>query len=762
MNKKALTMRALNASMLVVVLAVTGCHRDPYKQKLKYLDSGKRYMSEGKYKEAAIQFSNALKIDHNFAEAHHQLGMTYLKMGSVMPGYSELRRAVAIAPDNAKARIDLGNLLVAGKQFDGAEEQAKAVLAAKPNDADAYALLSTVAAMRGDKPEALKQIQHAMELDPNHASYHTQLGMLQEGDAATSGQGEDQLRKAVALDNKNATAHLALAASLAQKGDNAGAANEAKAAVAADPKSVLARATLAQIYEKSGNATAAEATLRQAAEDLADAPGGDGGMLQSYYLHNRQIDRGAQVFGELSRKHSKSIPLKLTYTRFLLAKRDLPGARAQLAEMLKVDPNQPDVAVLNGMLLLNDGKTDEALDALQKASRNSPDNAGLQVWVGRAAMQKGDLSTAQKSFQEAARLSPSSVDARDGLAQIAMQRRDASLLSQLAEAGIKASPQNAVGYLWRGMAEGMQKQPDRAETDFREAIKLDPKNVAAFIELGQLKLEQGKYAEARPLLEEALSTAPGSARATGLLAASYAAEKQPQKAIAMLQGQISKVPQSGPMYTQLSELQMQTGDVAGALASAEKAVQYSPSEKPAVFAYTRAEIAHGDVGKAVTAWQQWLSKHPGDAQALAMLGTLQQQQGDKDAAIGSYKKALSIQPEQPIAANNLAYLMVDGGQNTDVALSLAQTARRLMPNSPSTADTLAWVYYAKGTYSSARSLLEEAAKQAPEDAAIQYHLGMTYMKLSDRTNAELHLKKAVALSPDSQTGKDAQKALSQG
>ncbi len=215
------------------------------------------------------------------------------------------------------------------------------------------------------------------------------------------------------------------------------------------------------------------------------------------------------------------------------------------------------------------------------------------------------------------------------------------------------------------------------------------------------------------------------------------------------------------MYVELSEIQMQTGDREGALASAQKAVQLIPGNGGAVMAYSRAAIAHGDGQKAIDAWQNYLKLRPSDAQGFAVLGSLQQSRGDNDSAIASYKKALTIQPEQPIAANNLAYLMVEGGQNTDVALNYAQMARRELPNAPSTADTLAWVYYAKGTYSSARDLLEEAAKSAPEDASIQYHLGMTYQKLSDQTNAAVHLKKAISLSPDSAVAKDAQKALGQ-
>ena len=190
-------------------------------------------------------------------------------------------------------------------------------------------------------------------------------------------------------------------------------------------------------------------------------------------------------------------------------------------------------------------------------------------------------------------------------------------------------------------------------------------------------------------------------------------------------------------------------------------MQLNAQDNGAVMAYSRAEIAQGDTGKAVAVWQQWLAGHPNDAQANTILGSLEQTQGDRDKAMVYYKDALKAQPDQPVAQNNLAYLMVESGQNLDVALSLAQNAHRTMPNAPSTADTLAWVYYQKGTYASARDLLEDAIKAAPDDPSIQYHLGMTYRKLSDETNAVLHLKKAASLAPNSDVGKDAQKALDQ-
>src|ERR1700733_8453112 len=86
---------ALSQSLALLVVSLflgftVGCHRDPNVQKQKYLESGKRYVNEGKYKEAGIQFANALKVDHNYADPHYELAKMYLKTGSMQRAYAEL------------------------------------------------------------------------------------------------------------------------------------------------------------------------------------------------------------------------------------------------------------------------------------------------------------------------------------------------------------------------------------------------------------------------------------------------------------------------------------------------------------------------------------------------------------------------------------------------------------------------------------------------------------------------------------------------
>ncbi len=151
---------------------------------------------QGKYKEATIQFSNALRVDHNFAAAHYELAKAYVKSGSMMPAYTELMRTIDLQPGNVEARIDLGDMLVAGRQLDRAAQQAAAVLAVQPNNADAHALLSAIAANKGDRATALEEINKALAVNPNKATYHSALGLIQSSDPTTAAAAEGELHKA--------------------------------------------------------------------------------------------------------------------------------------------------------------------------------------------------------------------------------------------------------------------------------------------------------------------------------------------------------------------------------------------------------------------------------------------------------------------------------------------------------------------------------------------------------------------------------------
>ncbi len=742
----------------LAVVGLSGCKHDPNVQKKKYLESGKRYENEGKLREAAIQFSNALKVDRNYSAAHYELAKTYIQLGSMIAGYQELQRTVNLDPKNLQARLDLGNMLLAGGVPDRAKDQAKAVLSAQPNNADAYALLAHVAQKQGDHEQALALIQHALSIDPNRAAFHTSLGLLQASAPGGKEQGEQELQRAVSLNPKDPSAHLALAELQAKNGDMQGAQQQAEAGVQAAPENLQARAILAQLYVHNNNQAAAEQTLVQAVNEMPDKDQ-PASLLVNFYAQTRQLPHAESVFADLHKRHEKSIPIELEYTRLLLSDGKFDQAADLLKDLSKTNANNPQVQRLNADLLLHQGKTNDALQLLQKAVSNAPDDVHLRLLLAQTAAVAGKAGLVESNLRDAARLDPRNLDAARGLAVLAQNHGDTDQLSQLAEKMIAAHPEAPDGYIWRGSAEARQQELGQAEKDFQTALQKNPNNLIAMLDLGELRLQQKRIPEGTTLLEQVLARDPNQIQAMNSLVALDLQAKQQDKAVALIQAQIAKSPNNPALYTDLSALQLQLKDFGGAQASAQHALTLDKSYQPAIQVYSQAEVATGNTDGAIAIWQQWLSTHPDDPRANTLLGSLEETKGDITKASDYYKKALQLDSSQVVAANNLAFIMVENGENTDVALSYAQTARRSMPNSPGTADTLAWVYYHKGTYSLARDLLEDATKADPDDPAIHYHLGMTYSKLGDKVNAAIQLKKASDLSPGSQAGKQAADAL---
>jgi cellulose synthase operon protein C len=138
-------------------------------------------------------------------------------------------------------------------------------------------------------------------------------------------------------------------------------------------------------------------------------------------------------------------------------------------------------------------------------------------------------------------------------------------------------------------------------------------------------------------------------------------------------------------------------------------------------------------------------------------------QNNYDQAKSMYQQALNIQPDNALASNNLAYLMLQQGGNVDVAFAMAQTARRGMPDSPAAADTLGWAYFQKGVYQSAIGLFQESLRLSEkqgdaDDPMVHYHMGLAYQKANQPVQARQQMERVLKISPNNS---DARKALSE-
>src|SRR5512140_371774 len=69
-NLKRLATVVLGIGLLATL---TACKGDPNVKKQKYLESGNRYAEKQQFKEAVIQYQNAIQVDPGFEPAHYKL-----------------------------------------------------------------------------------------------------------------------------------------------------------------------------------------------------------------------------------------------------------------------------------------------------------------------------------------------------------------------------------------------------------------------------------------------------------------------------------------------------------------------------------------------------------------------------------------------------------------------------------------------------------------------------------------------------------------
>lgn len=743
------------ASLLSFSIA---CTRDPKVRKQKYMTAGDTYMKQDKAREAIISYANAVKIDGADPAAHYALAKAYLKAGVWNGAYAELLRTVEIQPDNLSAQLDLGNLLLAGGKPDEAQKKAEFVVSKDPKMGGAYALLANVAAAQQRPDDALQQMQKAVDTDPNNDQFYLNLAVLQvnKKDFAAA---EATAKKALSIKSTE-NVHDFLGNLYGQERRWPEAEQEFKAAIAVSPQSMDARVHLANLYLAQQKNDAAEQVIIQAKKDLGkDAKTLT--VLGDFYLSRGQIDKAVAEFASVHHDHPKDLAIEKRYAELLLLTGHDADAQKLTDEILKADPKDLEGLIYRSALQLRQGKPSDAIQGLQTAIKSDANNAFAHYMLGQAYRANGESDRAIPELKESVRLNPRLMLAQRSLAELAITKGDLVTLSSTADAMIQNMPFAPDGYLNRAIVELNRKDFKNGEADLQKAVQVAPNDPRAYEQLGMVRAAQKKLPDAQKFFEQALTVAPGDDRALKLLVATFMAQKQPDKAMARVKEQIGKSPNTAAFYVDLGTMQAQAKDYSGAQTSLHKAIDLDGNNIEAYAVLGQVQVASGSLDDAVKSWNAWMQKNPKDVRPYLMISSLEQNRNNWQQAEDLLQKAMNIDPNNALAANNLAYLMLEHGGNPDVALTLAQTARRQAPDSPNIADTLGYAFYKKGIYSASLGLFEEAAKKQPQNASVLYHLGFAYQKTNNNSQARQALEKALQLDPNAPDAASAKQLLQQ-
>ncbi|WP_232504396.1 tetratricopeptide repeat protein [Sulfuricella denitrificans] len=281
-----------------------------------------------------------------------------------------------------------------------------------------------------------------------------------------------------------------------------------------------------------------------------------------------------------------------------------------------------------GTALSGQGKSSEALDALQRAIALSRDDAEAHSNLGNALKNLRRFSEAETSYRQAIKIRPNFAEAQCNLGVVLVEQGRLSEAEANLRRALEIKPNHADAHNNLGIALMKQERLSEAEPCFQQALKIKPDYHEALNNLGSLLTEQGLLAEAEISCVEALKIKPDYV----------------------------------PALSNLGVCLQQQGRLAESEACFRRALEIKPDSAEALCGLGITLNDQGRFPEAEANLRRALEIKPDYVDAHSNLGMILEKQGRIDEAIASYNRALELDPDNPDILNNFGLALQDQGR----------------------------------------------------------------------------------------------------
>jgi tetratricopeptide (TPR) repeat protein len=609
---------------------------------------------------------------------------------------------------------------------DAAVTAARQFVQEEPRSAAGLEVLGAALSMKRQWPEAAQAFAGALKIEPRRVSAMVRLGAVQL-ETREPKKAEAAFRQAIGIEPDLGLARRGLALALLRQGRVREAVGAAQEAIrVSQGKDLDAKYLLAAILHELGRSADAERLLAEVLTEKPDAPAPL--LLQGLVkVEVGKPDEATPLLQQVVARDPTSLFGRMGIAMARREQGDLPQAIADLEKLVQERPDWTMAHLQLGQTLLVAGRTDEGLRALDQAEKASPDPAATRVRVARIFLARGEFDRAIAKARAAG-----------GSAAVASAAR--TILVQ--------------AYLAQG-------KPDAAERELRAAVTANPRDPMAAVQLGRFLLSRGRPREALFQFEQAARLRPGVTELLILQAEAHVAAREPSAAVAAANQVVKGEKESPESLAFLGSVHERLGQSVEAGSAYQRALDRQPGYLPAVRGLAKLAVRDNRAPEAIRLLQEAADANPRSTAPLLELAAIHQQAGDRAAAIAAYRRALERNADDVVASNNLAVLLGGDATTLEEGLRLAERAHRQAPQSIAVADTLGWLLFQKGDLDRAAALIGQAAKGAPENAEILYHLGAVYARQQKVPEARRALEQALAASPAFPGAAAARKLLEQ-
>jgi tetratricopeptide (TPR) repeat protein len=631
---------------------------------------GESHAAAGEAAAAIPLFEEALKIAPDDLNLRIQYAEACRRGNDLPRAKTVAEAAVAAQPKSAKARVELGQVLLAMKENGAAVGQLEEAVAIQPDFNNGY-ILATAYLHKKDEEHAAKIFLEMLAGFGDSAELHMKFGSayaeagypeqaIQEfkrviasngqlpgahyslGAAYLVGLGEaayseavPEFRKEVEINPNDFYSHFQLGfiALVEHRYDEAD--TELARASQLDPQNPDSFLSLGQLYSETNRRADAETMLRKAIALTTDESRNHYQVQRAHYLLARLLlQAGRQDEGKQQMELSSALMQKsvlenqgkangLSNSEEAGAIRWQPAGNAGAIAEARTEIESRDARLRPaiaesfdnlGAIAAGANRFDEALDYFQQASLWNPELEGLDYNWGRAAYSAGRFEQAIGPLGWYLQAHQDDTWVRSALAMsyYSLERYDDALrvftpMILLVDADPKAALAYAVCLVKTGNdALGMARLRDLA----RDAVQ----DAAPHEALGDALEARGDHAGAAVEFHAALAIEPSSEDAKFGLANALLALKQPAEARRLLAELVTSHSQNPGVYSALGKMQLERGETKAAIATLAAGAKIAPESaeihRELAAAYTK-DLRKADAAREMKLYEALQAKQPG-------------------------------------------------------------------------------------------------------------------------------------------------------
>lgn len=690
---------------------------------------GRCAMREGKSSEAQEQFTRVLEMAPDSLESLQNLARLALVHGETAKASEYAERALALGGASIELMILRAGILMNTEKYEEAKPLFEQALEAEPGNEEAVVGLASALINTGEKEKARELLEASLEkLTASREAASLLFDMtLEEGD----------LKKSAALLSRMQERGMADEDMVMRLADMALEADAIDIYTATlrkrletNPDSLEARLRLADMEAEQGMFT-------QALKLLEDSPVHTETVTlarASVMARAGRLDEAMVVLNTLiaDGKDTEVVAKARMGLAEVFMQRNLPAeAEKELSILLEKSPDNEAARLMRGRVYFALQRYADSMKDLKIVVDANPDNYAALLALADAQNASGNAGLAEDTITALIARNPDIPQAYIALANLYLitQSPDAALVT-LAIGRAAVPGDLSIPIAEADILTGL-KRFDKAVELLEKLIKQGDNVDAVRLRLASVYGVAGEHDKAAAEFKKILEHAPDAAvAAEGRVKALIAAKKE-KDALAFAEDRQKNRPDDPLSALLVGEAAIAVNDSKKAEAAFLKALEIAPRWEQPLATLVQLYSGSGRHEQAIALCREFVGKAPDSPGATVMLAMLLDQQGRFVEAEREYRNTLIKDPDNTLAANNLAFLLTrhkPDAMRLREAENLAKHAAA--SGSPASFDTLGWVQHMLGKQADALPNIRKAHEAFKDNPVISYHLAAVLGELS--------------------------------